>query len=384
MADVPQIPLKEFFKLFAPTHVLGTTYTISLAFFEGLIYPEIKRTNLRRCLLLCDKLGFHRATVESSALRSVGREYMAICAPTQHSFHPKVWLMIGDGKAALLVGSGNLTQSGFMDNNELFDVVEFKEGGPFQTVAKDVASFLAGLRALWPGVDARRLLAIETLEEMQRELEDLARKMPDETDSDVRFLSNFNSPLVEQFGDFFLGGSIRVAAPYFGGGTNGLQILQEQLAPTQIRVFPAVHRGSELDVPLSELDELSGISVHALKMGRKNAFSHLKAYGFDSDGGQWFFTTSANCTLAALGGDNVEAGLLRRVERDVLDQYFVEKPREELPTALRTNDFADGDRWFPFWAADRGSKIELLTSHSAKCPLSNVTVSVKVGGASDY
>lgn len=113
MADVPQLALKEFFKVFAPTHVLGTTYTVSLAFFEGLIFPEIKRTNLRRCLLLCDKVGFRRATVESSALRSVGREYMAVCAPTRYSFHPKVWLMIGDGKAAILVGSGNLTQSGF-------------------------------------------------------------------------------------------------------------------------------------------------------------------------------------------------------------------------------------------------------------------------------
>ena len=81
MAEVPQIPLKEFLKLFAPTYVLGTTYTISLAFFEALVFPEISRKNLRRCLILCDKVGFQRATVESSALRSAGREYMAICAP---------------------------------------------------------------------------------------------------------------------------------------------------------------------------------------------------------------------------------------------------------------------------------------------------------------
>ena len=165
MADVPQLPLKEFFKLFAPTYVLGTTYTISLAFFEGLVFPEIKRANLERCLILCDKIGFRRATVEASALKSAGREYMAVCAPSRHSFHPKVWLMIGDGRAAVLVGSGNLTQSGFMDNAELFDVVEFEVGGRCRTVAEDVVRFLAGLRALWNGVDSRRLLAIEAIEE---------------------------------------------------------------------------------------------------------------------------------------------------------------------------------------------------------------------------
>lgn len=382
MADVPQLPLKEFFKLFAPTYILGTTYTISLAFFEGLVFPEIKRDNLRSCLVLCDKLGFQRATVELSALRSVGREYMAICVPAQHSFHPKVWLMIGKGKAALLVGSGNLTQSGFMDNDELFDVVELIEGGPSQNIAKDIVSFLTGLRSFWPGVSPRRFLAIEILDEMQLAIEGLAGNMPNEEDPDVRFLSNFNGPLVAQFRNYFFGGTIRVAAPYFGGGTGGIRILQEKLGPTQIRVFPAVHHGNELDLSTAELDDLNGVSIQALNIGRKNAFSHLKAYGFDSDRGQWFFTTSANCTIAALGGDNVEAGLIRRVDRDLLDQYFAEKHGEELPTAVRKNEFVDGNNWFPFWAADRGNKIELLVTDSAKIPLTNVTVSIKVGGIS--
>src|SRR4029077_9131792 len=114
MAAVPQLPLSEFFQTFSPTYVLGTTYTVSLAFFEGLVFPEIDRTGLRRCLLLCDRVGFQRALVEASALRLVGRAYMDVCAPQPHNFHPKVWLMIGENEAALLVGSGNLTQSGFM------------------------------------------------------------------------------------------------------------------------------------------------------------------------------------------------------------------------------------------------------------------------------
>ena len=380
MADVPQLPLKEFFKLFAPTYVLGTTYTVSLAFFEGLIYPEIKRTHLRRCLLLCDKLGFQRATVESSALRAVGREYMAVCAPTRHSFHPKVWLMIGDGKAALLVGSGNLTQSGFMNNCELFDVVEFEEKGPHKAVATDVIAFLTGLRSLWSGVDSHRLLAIETLDEMQRQLEHLADRMPDEADPSFRFLSNFSAPLVEQFGEFFVGGTLHVAAPYFGGATDGVELLQSELEPESIRVFPAVHGGDELDVSIADLEAIAGVSVHSLKMAKKNSFAHLKAYGFDSAGGQWMFTTSANCTLAAMGGDNVEAGLLRRVDQHLLAEYFAERPRGKLPSAVRESDFADAGRWFPFWAVDRGGRVELIGGNNDDVPLRNVTATIKVGG----
>jgi hypothetical protein len=111
MTAVPRVPLPEFFRSFSPIYVLGTTYTVSLAFFEGRVLPEIDTTQLRRCLLLCDRVGFQRALVEASALRCVGRDYMAVCAPAVHTFHPKVWFMIGADEAALLVGSGNLTQS---------------------------------------------------------------------------------------------------------------------------------------------------------------------------------------------------------------------------------------------------------------------------------
>jgi hypothetical protein len=142
MGEIPRKPLSEFLRLFSPTHVLGTTYTISLAFFEGLVFPTIRRGNLRRCLLLCDRIGFHRAVIEATALRSVSREYMTTCVPVRHRFHPKVWVMIGDDQVALLVGSGNLTQSGFMDNAELFDTVVLKKGGPHRRIVEDIVVFL--------------------------------------------------------------------------------------------------------------------------------------------------------------------------------------------------------------------------------------------------
>ena len=47
---VPQIKLSEFFGLFPPKYVLGTTYTLSLAFFESVVWPHIKRKNLHRCI----------------------------------------------------------------------------------------------------------------------------------------------------------------------------------------------------------------------------------------------------------------------------------------------------------------------------------------------
>ena len=385
MAEVPQVPLKEFFKLFAPTYVLGTTYTVSLAFFEGLVFPEIKRSLLRRCLILCDKLGFQRATVESSALRSVGREYMAICAPTSYAFHPKVWLMVGEGKLAVLVGSGNLTQSGFMDNAEAFDVMQFTVGGPNRAVVDDLAGFVHGLRSLWTGADAEKLLAIKTLDDIGRELATLSQRMPDDPNPSARFFSNFDRPLVEQFGDVFLGGKLRVAAPYFGGETSGVQLLQEKLAPSEMDVFPAVHRGDELDVNLADLRELPGVSIKSLKLTHKDKeeFAHLKLYGFDSEKGQWLFTTSANCTVAALGGKNVEAGLLRRADRATLETFFAEHPKGTLPEGQRHEEFYSGEAWLALWASDLGEAVELIVNDARRVPLTSAIITIKAAGHSE-
>ena len=241
MRELPQRPLSEFFDHIDPIYVLGTTYSISPAFFEGLVFPQIGKENLRRCLLLCDRTGFQRAVVEASALRQVSREYMIARTPAKYSFHSKVWLLIGEEQVVLLVGSGNLTQSGFMDNAELFDTVILEKGGNHRKVVEDIVVFLSGIRSLWTGEETERLLIVETLREMQEVLAAFAREMPTDDESDVRFLTNFHGPLSTQFQEYFSkNGTIHLAVPYFGNSITGLLSLKNTLSPVRIRVFPAI------------------------------------------------------------------------------------------------------------------------------------------------
>jgi hypothetical protein len=383
MAVVPRIALPEFFRAFSPTYVLGTTYTVSLAFFEALVFPEIDCTRLRRCLLLCDRAGFQRALVEASALRQVGREYMAVCAQTPHSFHPKVWLMIRDEEAALLVGSGNLTQSGFMTNLELFDAVRLTRGGPHRTLAGDILRFLAGLGGLWSGTGRDGLLVSDTLAEMQEALERLGEGMSGEEPGGTRFLTNFGGPLMDQLFEFFEGGTLYAAAPYFGGSTAALQSLRQKLDLRRLKVFPALHAGEALDVPLEELAAIPGASAHRLALSTSYAaFTHLKLYGCDGPKGCWLFTTSANCTESALGGRNVEAGLLRPVSRSALRTYFTEDPEGVLPGKQRMIESRDSTRWLTLTATNRGTGLEVVAVHSpaAWLPLGGVRLTLQLGG----
>jgi len=124
---IPSIKLSEFFTALKPKYMLVTTYTLSLAFFESMVWHRIEKGELYRCLILCDQLGFRRAISEAGALQSAANSYMVVTAPGKYSFHPKVWLIAREDRAVLLCGSGNLTQSGFMDNPELFDVVQLSK-----------------------------------------------------------------------------------------------------------------------------------------------------------------------------------------------------------------------------------------------------------------
>jgi hypothetical protein len=224
---VPQIKLSEFFGLFPPKYVLGTTYTLSLAFFESVAWPHIKRKNLHRCIIICDRKGFSWAVAEASALRSVTNDYMAVTASANVSFHSKVWLMIGEDEAALLVGSGNLTQSGFIDNLELFDALHFSKDGPGSLAARDVVGFLQGLGGMWSDGSHRPTLVTDVLDEMASAMQRIIGSLQSDNAEDHRFLSSFGGPFTEQLIPYAEScDKMLVAAPYLGSATDGLVLLQ--------------------------------------------------------------------------------------------------------------------------------------------------------------
>ena len=124
----PRERLTKFFQAIKPEYVLGTTYTLSLAFFESVIFPVVSKERLRKCLILCDSKGYERAMAEATALRAATRDYLVATVPAKASFHAKVWLLVNHTQLVVIVGSGNLTQSGFVENLELFEAFQFERG----------------------------------------------------------------------------------------------------------------------------------------------------------------------------------------------------------------------------------------------------------------
>src|SRR5258708_21821819 len=169
-------------------YLLGTTYTLSLAFFESVVFPNLGRTTLRKSVILCDGFGFRRAIDEAPALEGAGQDY--IVEPiSERCLHAKVWMVIGEREAILLVGSGNLTKSGFMTNAELFDVLRFSAENPMsKEMHRAVQSFLNGLTDL---LGNAATIAAETISEIAAALADFGSDRA-AADADPQFVNSFD------------------------------------------------------------------------------------------------------------------------------------------------------------------------------------------------
>ena len=282
MKILESVKLREVLKLVSkPRYILGTTYTLSLAFFESAIFPEFKRDQLKSCLIVCDKLGYSNALTEAAALQGAAQDYMVVRAPIPGSFHPKVWLVVGDNEAVLMTGSGNLTQAGFMTNAELFDALHFTtDNPPSAELLADLRSFVAGLAGMWQSEDHRELLCVDTLNEIDQALASLPVTASSDPNA-IRFLHSFQRPLIEQLPVAVSAKELYIAAPYFGDSLQGVEMLTGRYPKARLNLFPAVHSGNQTNLPLVQMNkahpkaQVSRLSIPA----KKDAFAHLKLYG---------------------------------------------------------------------------------------------------------
>lgn len=366
-----------------PKYILGTTYTLSLAFFESIVFPCLERTALKSCLIIADSFGYGRALEEAPALQGAGQDYMVAPAPLPGCFHAKVWIVVGDTKTVILVGSGNLTQAGFMTNAEYFDSVHIPHDSPVPAVfLGSVRSFVGNLAKMWQGQRSAALW-IETIEE----IDDALGVLPVSEESLSgwpHFLHSFDGPIVDQLPAARPGSDIFVAAPFFGSSVAGLDRLAKRFPSCAVRVFPAVHSDGGIDLPITELDNLSFVAGTArLSVPTKqNAFPHLKLYGLaDRASSGWLFCTSANCTLAGLEGPNIEAGLLRSLPISTIGSYFASADLELPKKQMEITYESAGDNILAFSSVDNGGGPTITVADRSRnhLPISDVTLRVTAG-----
>ncbi|WP_318509122.1 phospholipase D family protein [Bacillus sp. T3] len=105
---------------------LFTSYSIDLVFFEKMIMRHLIEQNCTYVGLVVDQ-NCLQESIQKPNIKELGTHYMVKGVETNQAFHPKMYLLLGEKKAKLMIGSGNLTPAGFITNHEVFNVFTYNE-----------------------------------------------------------------------------------------------------------------------------------------------------------------------------------------------------------------------------------------------------------------
>jgi len=109
-----------FFRDRAYHKALLLTYSFDPIFFEQVVLPDLWAGQSSDIFVLGDRTQIETSTQAAAGqLWHLGRHYLLAGASHPGAFHPKVFLRLGPKDGLVMVGSGNVTSSGWGGNQEL-------------------------------------------------------------------------------------------------------------------------------------------------------------------------------------------------------------------------------------------------------------------------
>ena len=108
------------------TGVIIGTFGASLDFAEKQLFSQLSRSTLNK-VVLADSRQLSKYFSTGIILRRLNRSYIACPVLTPRAHHPKFILLLGPNRGRLIVGSGNLSISGYAGAGECFAIHEWVE-----------------------------------------------------------------------------------------------------------------------------------------------------------------------------------------------------------------------------------------------------------------
>ena len=299
---------------------LITTFNAYLPFYEEVVLRKLRGQGVLHNVVLMDAAQCSKSLANHPP-RFAGRKYSLVPISSPGAFHPKVVLLLGKTKGTLLVGSHNLTLSGFGYNRELTNLVRVQ--------GKDDADAIATTQAVWrqviSWVESQGERLPDHLAEMVVKLKVFAPWLgeePHDLSGDCRLLSaQLDAPsLWEQFLENFSGEAeqVLVSGAFFDSQLSFLRQVQADLNPKEILVGIDP---KTVQIPTGQ--NVPGVSFsNASALGDKatsdlSGYLHAKSFAVRTVDGEFYLATgSANPSSPAwlspgLKG-NTEVMFLRR------------------------------------------------------------------------
>ncbi|WP_419859981.1 hypothetical protein [Candidatus Palauibacter sp.] len=313
------------------------SYTASLSHFEYAILPNLRTTNDGAIGLLVDRGEYDQCFSETTAVSGPGVFYRLhpVDLPNPNArFHPKLYILVGERTASVVVSSANLTIYGCRSNFEVVDLLRI--GGsetPDLRAFGDCMEFLQELgRVLLAGPEGM----LQPLAGAERALGRLVGGTTG-PDSGARLLHTLKEPLIDQVVERVPPDEVEeitVVSPFYDPRGRALRRLAARYDRAQIRVILASPRDANMDgAALIELGDRLGIERADFQGGAR--WLHAKLYAFKGPERAWLLSGSANLSSAAWlksteSGGNVEVVTLREVDASAVDGLMTDVSTQPL------------------------------------------------------
>ena len=331
MTQPPVVEIVDLLGQVPAEGAIFTTFTLSLAWFEVYLLRHLERNGARRIAVLADPTGIQHSLREGLAC-GPGLRYALEPVRLPHGFfHPKVAIVWGRGKAAIAVGSGNLTMWGMQRNLEVWDVLLAgyptapPENQLSQSVVRDVLGFLRGLSAqLDEGAWSRNVIA-----DAMAALRALLPELPE--DNGVRWLDTFQGAIGEQMavvaGSEGSGRTLQVLSPFHHPEGTSVRELARRVGAARLDLLFT----RETSFPVAGARSWPEVDFRTLQLEEHERPLHAKVFHLRDEDRSLLVSGSANATHQALWTtDNVEVCLLRQGRPDAFDALLTATPAEPV------------------------------------------------------
>ena len=323
-------------------HALVLTHNIHFLFVQSVLARKLRQAGNPRLTIFADALCAAQAFAEQRALLDgLGVRYRVVPVDlgVARRFHPKALLLAGPDRAALAIGSGNLTHGGMAANHEAWTFAVSEGDG-----AALIAAFREYLAGLVPTLPLAEALGDELDLVFDRD-QDWVANLPAaaglaSSPGDLQLLDQIARFVTSEIR------AISVLAPYHDEKAVALTTIADRFAAP---VTCWVQTGREgLSRGAAELLP-QNVSLRSIdcEEGRRPSFIHAKVLAFHRDDDVVLAIGSANCSQAALlagrSSGNAELMVVDTVSHEAAEAFFSDLVRGDqapnLPEQSPSDDW---------------------------------------------
>lgn len=318
--------LEELGKASGYDIALMTTYNYEIKFFERAVLNKLYANDVRKISIFVDSKEFTKSLQEADLHDTcyIGSRYMVNPVKLNSSFHPKIVLLLGETKARLFIGSGNIKTSGYTINNEIFNHIDYSSDNPeYLDVIVNAIDFFISINAASYGLDN------ELLKEAQKYIYYHRCK----ENGQIRFIHNMNKSILTQLTSLIPEkiDEIKISVPYYDNELAAFKEISSLFPTAKIELYIQNDKTNFPAESYSKLNIMADIKVYEgfidNKNGNSNNFYHGKVFLFKSETKSYILYGSANCTLAALNksynnGGNIECAFFEFGNVNEFDAFF--------------------------------------------------------------